>query len=1578
MTRTCVRWSPLEFDRGASDLGYASVREHPIDIGLAPDYHPKLCVRHLVLLTFAKQISTPPYWSLACNMAPISAHAVATAQSVQVLSHDEKAILVETGSFTPMRWFLERGAHGGQDMEAEDTEQPPKKRRKTSAGRTRIKETGTTPSPEMIPLAKITIDLHFSETMVAEPPSAEAVNQDVDFDGTDEVPVILYGIGEDTAGCYMRFAQPTLHGPVAKVELSNVPQNVMSELRTIALPRRQRAALPGLTKTGGSQAVDCVSTVTRCVLKRSVGELYNIVRLEASIAWKDGVSAFPAGFPTGRARRYGDYDLKARFFPDHRRDEVDHSKPWTPQDFYESVHTPDMKEKCDFGSILESELYPFQQRAVNWMLRRERVRIEDGRPTRIPRKELRDTRTRFYEEAQDATGKRCFVNHFEGILSRRRPEEDDYGISGGLLAEEMGLGKTVELMALISLHPRAEVPPSQILDLESGTYVRPSKATLIVTPASILPQWRSELGRHAPLLRVMEYTGIPSASKKFCEEDILAELSQEYDVVLTTYQVLSRELHFAEDPPERNMRRARKFERKRSPLVQVQFWRTVMDEAQMIESGVTAAARVACRLPRVNSWAVSGTPLKKNVQDLHGLLIFLRLKPLSDKVGLWNHMVTNHRHLFRQLFSKIALRHTKSQIRDELRLPLQKRVVINVPFTAVENQQYANLFAEMCEQLKVENDGSPVTRDWDPNDPATVEAMRRWLVRLRQTCLHPQVGGQNRRRLGRGHGPLRTVNEVLDVMIEQNEMTSRIEERAALSSELLRAHIVGNNREDEHRSEKALVIYRSAMAKSATFVEDARQRLSAAKVAQADTEGDLGETDPEDSSNEGSPLLGRLRNNLRMALELQHVCAFFAATACYQIKVNEALTKPDSEQFKNLEEQEIGLYEQAKALRREILADASRKSEALMRKMSDLVKTAQLTKLPKIKDLAGLGGIESRKIVEKSDDLFDLIREQGKVIVEWRAKMAEFLLKPLVDEDENGNEITGDEYEDSTKQQDELYVYFDALKAMQADLNTFITGEAAPLIDHEAKTLVRAAKRTLDPDDTDELKEPCHAPETLIKLFEVRNKFRAERDKLGSVRGLIQEARALETSVEWRGGSARSDAEAVMVREHIKALQHVFSSYTKALAGLEKEVSLFRSTQNQRLEFYRQLQELSDAVSPYKEELDENLDLESLEAAADKEELQNTTLAQLRTKHRFLLHLRDESGADGSPKICVICQCSFENGVLTVCGHQYCKECIQHWWTQHRTCPVCKRQLKLVDFHNITYKSQELRAKEEVNSSSSSPGDSERSTALSSPSTQGTIYSEVDSKLMDEIKSIDLATSYGTKIDTLGRHLLWIREHDPGAKSIVFSQFRPFLDVLASALSVFKIGHSRLGRPGAVEKFRHDPSIDCLLLDAKTDSSGLTLVNATHVFICEPLIQTAVELQAIARVHRIGQTRQTTVWMYLINDTVEESIYDISVKRRMAHVQDRQREGKSRSATPGPLGENAIEAADTEELQSAPISKLLTAGKSGGELVEKDDLWQCLFGKANKAPMKMDEALGAEFGRQLRGNAAERRRDEAS
>ena len=162
--------------------------------------------------------------------------------------------------------------------------------------------------------------------------------------------------------------------------------------------------------------------------------------------------------------------------------------------------------------------------------------------------------------------------------------------------------------------------------------------------------------------------------------------------------------------------------------------------------------------------------------------------------------------------------------------------------------------------------------------------------------------------------------------------------------------------------------------------------------------------------------------------------------------------------------------------------------------------------------------------------------------------------------------------------------------------------------------------------------------------------------------------------------------------------------------------------------------------------------------------------------------------------------------------------------------------------------------------------------------------------------------------------------------------------------------------------------IECFFLHAKGHSSGLNLVNATHVFLCEPLINTALELQAIARVHRIGQYHPTTVWMYLVEDTVEKAIYDISVRRRLAHI--------GRSTDKGAItspGEDAIEAANSLEMQEAALSRLLMKGPGGGEMVDKNDLWGCLFGQKAYFKEPVLEEVQRETRRFLGASAAEER-----
>jgi E3 ubiquitin-protein ligase SHPRH len=217
--------------------------------------------------------------------------------------------------------------------------------------------------------------------------------------------------------------------------------------------------------------------------------------------------------------------------------------------------------------------------------------------------------------------------------------------------------------------------------------------------------------------------------------------------------------------------------------------------------------------------------------------------------------------------------------------------------------------------------------------------------------------------------------------------------------------------------------------------------------------------------------------------------------------------------------------------------------------------------------------------------------------------------------------------------------------------------------------------------------------------------------------------------------------------------------------------------------------------------------------------------------------------------------------------------------------------------------------------------------------------------------------------------------------------------VLQVALKRFGIVAASIHEAGGagIERFRREAGVEAFLLDAKSNSSGLNLVNATHVFLCEPLVNPAVELQAIARVHRIGQLRPTTVWMILVRDSVEGGVYDMSAARRLAHVKARRAEAGGADA------DVDMDASNSLELQGAPLARLLArsgggkakaaAQSGGGEIVARDDLFACLFngrarnGAGDGAAMASATAtaangvLGGEVRRYLAGEAAEARRE---
>ncbi|CAM6114787.1 unnamed protein product [Calypogeia fissa] len=164
----------------------------------------------------------------------------------------------------------------------------------------------------------------------------------------------------------------------------------------------------------------------------------------------------------------------------------------------------------------------------------------------------------------------------------------------------------------------------------------------------------------------------------------------------------------------------------------------------------------------------------------------------------------------------------------------------------------------------------------------------------------------------------------------------------------------------------------------------------------------------------------------------------------------------------------------------------------------------------------------------------------------------------------------------------------------------------------------------------------------------------------------------------------------------------------------------------------------------------------------------------------------------------------------------------------------------------------------------------------------------------DEEASLQVKGSYGTKIEAVVRRLLWVKKKDQDAKILIFSSWQEVLDVIEHALSVNKITFARVkgtklnepikkfrGIPFHTAKSRHkrvkaldtDESVNVLLLPIERGGNGLNLVEAQHVILVEPSPNPAIEAQAINRVHRIGQTRATFVHRFIVNETVEESVY---------------------------------------------------------------------------------------------------------
>ena len=973
---------------------------------------------------------------------------------------------------------------------------------------------------------------------------------------------------------------------------------------------------------------------SRCILSAPTSDRPSI-QLDIELRWPFGISL--ADTYRTRVQQRANLNILSTYITATATED---RSPWTLADFYDSVHVPSSDSAispCIENSLPSTDLYPYQQRSVNWMMRREGVTITStGEIQKIPT-QTAGTAPISFSATTDNQGRKCHVSHVRGMLiSDTSQVWDSTALPGGILAEEMGLGKSVELISLMCLNKR-DVANKDVYDPYLAKSVKASGATLIITPPAILGQWITEVNKHAPQLKCFHYRGF----SQHTPEESTVEYLLQFDVVLTSYDVLSKEIHHATPPPERSLRRAKVHERRISPLVDISWWRVCLDEAQMVDKGVSQAATMARIIPRCNAWAISGTPLRTDITDLIGLLVFLRCEPFASTKDLFARLDKTS---FRDLINRIALRHTKDQIRGDLDIPPQRRVVITVPFTAVEDEYYKDMFRQMYEACFLSPEGVPLREDRGIDHPETVERMREWLVRLRQTCLHSHVGEKNRKALGPKKQPLRTVQEVLQVMIDQNEAKLKSEVREMILSKMRLGHICSFA--FDYPKEGAILYYQEALQTTLEYVKLGREeiQLEVAKLRLSDPNASEHEgSDDEDEKDETNAKFARMitsRRSLRSFLELEHACYFFLGNMYYQWKENIALTVPDSAEYEQREKMEKEWYDKAKIIRQELLKDTERRTQRLMQKVKNMRARYQDLELPEIEDL---GGIESSNVLEKLDVITNIINAQSAKLKEWRNKIIEMSTTSLVDNAEE-KDITGEEYDMSLKVQDELYVYIQAFRTIVADMNTAVNGTEDTLVNHEMDQAVKQAK---DQDFT----RRGHAPELLLRLANERTPLRS-KPQHGSLKGVVGSARQLAASLQHRAevGDRRAVVELAIAQKYLVQIQDMFSTKTELLTDLEKEQEQFRLTMNMRLEFYRQIQHISDTVEDYQEEMDEVFDRVAFQTEALNTAARQIKVQRHKVKQTYLNNLRD--GVEEPKTDCNICCEKYERGILTTCGHK--------------------------------------------------------------------------------------------------------------------------------------------------------------------------------------------------------------------------------------------------------------------------------------------------------------------------------------
>jgi SWI/SNF-related matrix-associated actin-dependent regulator of chromatin subfamily A3 len=246
-----------------------------------------------------------------------------------------------------------------------------------------------------------------------------------------------------------------------------------------------------------------------------------------------------------------------------------------------------------------------------------------------------------------------------------------------------------------------------------------------------------------------------------------------------------------------------------------------------------------------------------------------------------------------------------------------------------------------------------------------------------------------------------------------------------------------------------------------------------------------------------------------------------------------------------------------------------------------------------------------------------------------------------------------------------------------------------------------------------------------------------------------------------------------------------------------------------------------------------------------------------------------EEAGSGTVEVedCMVCYEPLEESTVVIfraCKHTLCQVCVDHIFrtvnlhstsTPHLTkapCPMCRSLISRQDCLSFA--------------------------ALQS--------SCVSNQIVESAKD-DTA---GIRPTPSSKTLAILREleqiHRRGEKTVIFSSFTSYLDILSAALADAGYKHCRIDgnvpqkrRASEIERFTNDDSIMVMLCSLKACGVGITLTRANNIFLTDLWWAPSIDLQAIDRVHRIGQTRPVNVLRFLVRASIDEKIFELQLKK---------------------------------------------------------------------------------------------------